>query len=267
MFTQNILIFGGIGLLGLIIMILGFRLQHGARKTVETIGALAFHIGALGILYLKVHLILFIGLAALVVSLFILVDPLKLALFLNPRIYKLVGYLLLFTAFAFSLDHFTGFPVWLWALPVVIYLAPYVAPPLKKRAGWIVALAWILVISYMGLIGYMIYAQYNPDVSTGVLEQVFPKLKLPRNEPSNYLKDYQDDFVEETNTSVTVTKPLEDTPVTEDPIEEPAADLTNPTTPEPQITPTLTEFYQEFQDLKKEHEVLKQKLKELEGTQ
>lgn len=273
MFTQNILIFGGIGILGLIIMVLGFRFQNTTRRTIETIGAIAFHVGAFGILYTKVHLILFIAIAALVLSLFILIDPLKLVLFLNPRLYKLTGYLLLFTAFAFSLDHFTGFPVWLWILPVVIYLAPYVIPPLKKQATLVVAIAWILVISYMGLIGYMIYAQYNPTVSTGVLTQVFPKLKLPRNEPSNYLKDYQDDFIEDNSATIKVTKPLETTTVTE--TTDPAQDQTTSqtTTPEPiehttqpKPLPTFREFYDEFEALKKDHEALKEKLNQLENT-
>jgi len=175
----NIIIFGLVGIIGLIIIILGFKFSNKTRKVIETTGAIIFHVGVFGILYYKVSLNLFISLVTLVISLFILIDPLKISLHLNSKLYRLFGYLTLFVAVAFSLDYFSGFPVWLWGIPLIIYLAPYLISPLKKWIKIVMLLAWLVVIFYVGLIGYVIYSKYNPSADITFVKKILPQIRVP----------------------------------------------------------------------------------------
>lgn len=179
MSEHHLLIFGLIGALGLAIIILGFKFSEKTKKVIETTGAIIFHVGVFGILYHKVSLNLFISLVALVFSLFILIDPLKIANHVNAKIYRLLGYITLFAAVAFSLDYFSGFPVWLWTIPLIIYLSPYLVSPLRKHLKLVLALSWLVVFSYVGLIGYVIYSKYNPEADVSLVQKIFPQLKIP----------------------------------------------------------------------------------------
>lgn len=183
---QHLIIFAIIGVIGLAIIILGFKFSEKTRKVIETTGAIIFHVGVFGILYHKVELNLFISLVALVISLFILIDPLKIGDHLNIKIYRLFGYITLFASVAFSLDFFSGFPVWLWTIPLVIYLSPYLISPLKKRLGLILALSWLVVFSYVGLIAYVIYAKYNPSANVAFIQKYLPQLKIPPSKDKTY---------------------------------------------------------------------------------
>lgn len=179
MFDETLIILGIIGIIGLAIIILGFKFSDKTRKVVETMGSIIFHVGVFGILYHKVNINLFISLVALVISLFILIDPLKIASHLNAKIYRLFGFLTLFAAVAFSLDYFSGFPVWLWAIPLIIYLAPYLISPLKKRQGVVLAIAWLVIFAYIGVIAYAIYVRYSlqtkqPALISELLQDVPP---------------------------------------------------------------------------------------------
>lgn len=170
---------GAIAFVGLLIIILGFKFSEKTRKAVETTGAIIFHVGVFGILYYKVSLNLFISLIMLVFSLFILIDPLKIGAHVNERIYRLFGYIALLSAVAFSLDFFSGFPVWLWSIPLVIYLSPYLVSPLRKHLKLVLFVAWMVVFSYVGLIGYVIYSKFNPDIDTSIVKKFLPQLNIP----------------------------------------------------------------------------------------
>lgn len=176
---QHLLIFAALATAGLIIIVLGLKFKETTRKVVETLGSVIFHVGVFGILYHKVPLKLWITLVALVISLFILIDPLKIAEHVNRRIYRLFGFLVLFTSAAFALDVGSGFPVWLWAMPLVLYLSPYLIPPLKERMKVILFLSWVLVIGYLSTIGYLIYARFNPEVRIAWIVDLFPPVHLP----------------------------------------------------------------------------------------
>jgi len=178
MFDQNILIFTITIVVGLAILLLGFKFSHKTRKVVETIGAILFHVGVFGILYHKVNINIFISLVALVVSLFILIDPLKIGNYLNAKIYRLVGYVFLFASVAFSLEYFSGFFVYLWAIPLVIYLLPYLISPLRKYSKTILFMAWLVVISYVVMIGYSIYVKYYPSSNLEIISKYMP-IKSP----------------------------------------------------------------------------------------
>lgn len=183
MFDQNSLIFLAIGVVGLAIMIFGFKYVDTARKVIETIGAVLFHVGAFGIIYLKTPLSLFVSIIAVVLSLFILIDPLKIGPHLHSRIYKLFGFIALFISVIFFLEYATGFPVWLWIIPVVLYLIPYLITPLKKIAWFISLVSWLLIFSYAGISGYVLYAQINPGIDTTLVSKLFPQLRLKVRTP------------------------------------------------------------------------------------
>lgn len=181
MLEKYYLIFGGIGLLGLIIMGIGFKTPRKYRSYIETIGATIFHIGAFGILYKKIALKIFVALILFVLSLFILFDPLKISEKVNKRHYRLIGFIVFFAASTFALEFFTSFPVWLWIVPIVIYLVPILVPPLKKRQILFSISSWATVIVYLSIITYLVYVQFNPNYKIAVLDSWFPEIKISNN--------------------------------------------------------------------------------------
>ncbi|EKD50540.1 MAG: hypothetical protein ACD_62C00510G0007 [uncultured bacterium] len=201
MLDQNIILFSIFILAGFLIIIFGFKFSNTTRKVIETIGAMTFHLGVFGILYNKVSLNLFISLFTLVISLFILLDPLKISMHMNDKIYKLFGHLLLCTALAFGIQFLTGFPVWPWIIPVVLYLAPYLLSPLKRFHGLINLASWLLVFAYTLTIGLVLYGHFMPGFDSSFITKRFaqqgylsqhdqdrhktrPKKSLPKEEPA-----------------------------------------------------------------------------------
>lgn len=176
MSEENLLLYFALaGFVGLVIMIIGLKLPGRPKKIFETFGAVVFHVGVFGVLYFKVSITLFISLVALVLSLFVLIDPLKIALHVQQKLYRRGGYLLLTIAAAFLMMYFTSFPVWLWLIPLVVYLLPFIMPPLKKQEALLTVMAWVCVLVYVGLITYAIYSRFYPDNANPVLTSWFTK--------------------------------------------------------------------------------------------
>ncbi|MFH1356967.1 MAG: hypothetical protein ABII18_07525 [bacterium] len=173
MFDQNIVLFSAFVLAGFFIIIIGFKFSDKTRKVIETIGAVTFHVGVFGILYHRVSLSLFISLFTLVIALFILLDPLKIATHVNVKIYKLFGYLVLCAAIAFGIEFMMGFPVWPWIIPIVIYLAPYLISPLRRFHSIILIISWILVFVYVLVIGLVIYGGFNKSFDARFITKHF----------------------------------------------------------------------------------------------
>jgi hypothetical protein len=163
MLEQYLVTFGAISLVGLLVMILGLKASANFKRALETLGAIAFHVGIFGILYHKVDIMLFMSLVALVLSLFVLIDPLKLIIYIQPRAYRITGLFLLFTSIAFSTMYFTGFPVWLWSVPLVIYLLPYTIMLFKRRQTSLQLSAWLLIVVYLALVSYSLYSRFYPN--------------------------------------------------------------------------------------------------------
>lgn len=163
MLQHYLVTFGGLSLAGLLIMILGLRANGEWKRGIETLGAVVLHVGVFGILYHKVSIVLFIALVALMLSIFVLIDPLKLSAYVQPRAYRIAGLFLLFTSVAFSTMYFTDFPVWLWTAPLVVYLLPHAIPPWKSRSSWFHFFAWMIVLVYMTLSWYSVYSRFYPD--------------------------------------------------------------------------------------------------------
>jgi hypothetical protein len=163
MTANYLLVFSGLGVLGLVIMILGLRVNNDYKRAIETFGALVLLVGVFGILYHKVSPVLFIALVTLMLSLFVLIDPLKIATYVQPRAYRAVGLFLLFASIAFSTMYVTHFPVWLWAIPLIAYLLPHAVPPWKPRSGLFHFCAWLLVLVYMSLAWYSVYNRFYPN--------------------------------------------------------------------------------------------------------
>lgn len=215
MLEQYLVTFGAISLVGLLIMILGLKASANSKRALETIGAIAFHVGIFGILYHKVDITLFTSLVALVLSLFVLIDPLKLIVYIQPRAYRITGLFLLFTSVAFSTMYFTGFPVWFWAVPLVIYLLPYTIMPFKRRQTSLQLSAWLLIVVYLALVSYSLYSRFYPDPRYTFLVSWFAKpatedvLTAPSTTPQ------PDEAETVTNGDKTLASPQNETP-TED---------------------------------------------------
>jgi len=159
--TQSTYIFVGITVIGLIIMAVGFKFSNKTRKVIETIGAITFHVGIFGILYLHVSVYLFVSLVALILSLFILFDPVKINAQIQSKIYPIAGWFLLAVAMASLVTYFTEFPLYLWIIPIVVYLLTFMIPVLKKHKGKMGMLVWLIILSYFVFIGYTISQNYK----------------------------------------------------------------------------------------------------------
>lgn len=207
--NETLILFAAIAITGLVVMLLGLRLARKARHAVETVGAIIFHVGIFGILYYKVSIELFVSLVTLVSGLFVLIDPLKVEQHLNGKIYRLVGYILLFTAVIFSMTYLTGFPVYLWAIPIVVYLAPYLVSSLRRRMKLILVMAWLIVIVYVGIIGTILYDRYDANSDMSVLSQFIPR--FPVTHLQDEVSEHEGDVVIETPMPPTEPEPL-DTP-------------------------------------------------------
>lgn len=155
--------FGLTGIVGLAIMIAGLKLSDRPKKIFETLGAVVFHVGVFGILYFKLSITLFVSLVSLVLSLFVLIDPLKISLHVNKKIYQRAGYSLLMLSLTFFTMYFTNFPVWLWLIPLVVYALPRLIPPFKKQEALLTVMASVCVFVYLALITYAVYTRFYPD--------------------------------------------------------------------------------------------------------
>lgn len=154
---------------GLVVMVFGFRFTAKTRTVVETIGAVMFHVGIFGIIYLRTSVYFFASLVALILALFILFDPLKIALHLgSPKIYKLTGWALLLAAFLFILTYLTHFPPALWTVPLVIYLSPYLIPSLKEHKGSVKLVVGLVVVGFLAYNGSIIYQRYQAGELVGL---------------------------------------------------------------------------------------------------
>lgn len=162
-------------------MILGLKASANFKRALETLGAIAFHIGIFGILYHKVDITLFMSLVALVLSLFVLIDPLKLIVYIQPRAYRITGLFLLFASVAFSTMYFTGFPVWLWSMPLVIYLLPYTIMLFRQRQTSLQLSAWLLIVVYLALVSYSLYSRFYPNPRYTFLVNWFAKPAIENN--------------------------------------------------------------------------------------
>ena len=172
MFENPITNFILVGILGLLIMVLGLKLSPRLKKIFQTIGAITVHIGIFGVLYHKVSITLFISFVALVLSLFVLIDPLKISSHINRKIYRAVGFILFFTAIAFFLMYVTHFPVWLWGIPLVLFLLSLI-PALKTKSAFLRFLGWMSIAVYLIFITYAIYSRFYPEKVDGKLTSWF----------------------------------------------------------------------------------------------
>ncbi len=271
--------------MGLAIIILGFKFSEKTRKVVETLGAIIFHVGVFGILYYKVSPNLFISLVLLVLSFFILIDPLKIGNYLNFKMYRLVGYFILFGAVVFSLDYFSHFPVWLWIIPIIIYLAPYLFTPLRAKLKYVMTLAWFVVLLYVGAIGYVMYAKYNPEAQTSnvyrTLAVVLPDLQIPDQNmpllnkkyrpkpiidpestitPAPFSTSTPDETTTDTNTTTLPnTVPIPNT------LPKPLAQNQNSNEQHLKLRQDINELLKKYDELTKENERLKRELNALKG--
>lgn len=173
MFDENILLFILVTFLGFAITFWGTRNKSEYRRYVITLGIVVAHVGLFGILYDKLSLMPFVTLVLFVVSLFVLIDPLKLSGFFPQRLCRVLGLTLLFASFAFFLMSSTGFRVWLWIFPFTLYVIPYTIPSWRAKKIYFQFWAGILVLGFLVLIGHKIYSGSYPEARVESLETLF----------------------------------------------------------------------------------------------
>lgn len=176
MFDENILLFLLVAFAGFVITYFGSRNQSEYRRYIITGGIAVAHLGIFGILYDRLSLTPFIALVLFVVSVFVLIDPLKMSKHLPDKSCRIAGLLLLFAAVAFFLMYVTGFPVWLWVFPVVIYVMPYTIPSWRSRTFVFKLGAWALVLLFVSIVSYNVYSTYFPQSAITTLDTAFAGL-------------------------------------------------------------------------------------------
>ncbi len=181
MFDENILLFLLITFVGFFITFIGSRNKSDYRRYIITGGIGVAHVGIFGILYDKLSFTPFIALVLFVVSVFVLIDPLKMSKHFPDKACRTVGLLLLFAATAFFLMYVTGFPVWLWVFPLMIYVVPYTIPSWRARLFYFRLASWVLVLLFTAIISYNIYSTYFPQAGITELDTVFAGLSNKDN--------------------------------------------------------------------------------------
>ena len=276
MFDENILLFLLITFVGFFITFVGSRNKSEYRRYIITGGIAVAHVGIFGILYDKVSFTPFVALVLFVVSVFVLIDPLKMSKHFPDKACRTAGLLLLFAATAFFLMFVTGFPVWLWVFPLTIYVVPYTIPSWRARLFYYRLAAWALVLLFSAIITYNIYSAYFPEVAVKPLDTVLagfsnkddmknnlPFLKYQRlpmqpeleQKPSNDF-ELMHNPVQETKTEPVAT-PV--TPVA--PVEVPVAD-TNTVLQTGPLLDSLKEFDARYLELKHDYQKLQEKYRE-----
>ncbi len=155
-----LLLFGGV-----IIYPITPKYFQNTKKFWFTSGTLLSHIGLYGLLWMKAPWMVALSIFLLESGLFVLADPLKIIPPPHKKLSVGIGGILTSASLTVSLSFFTKFPLWLWAIPVVLYLLIFLIPPLKKQARLIYTLALLLVVFYLGIIGFRIYHYFQNDLS------------------------------------------------------------------------------------------------------
>lgn len=236
MFDENILLFLLITFVGFFITFIGSRNKSDYRRYIITGGTGVAHVGIFGILYDKLSFTPFISLVLFVVSVFVLIDPLKMSKHFPDKACRTVGLLLLFAATAFFLMYVTGFPVWLWVFPLMIYVMPYTIPSWRARLFYFRLGAWALVLLFAAIISYNIYSTYFPQAGITELDTVFAGLSNKDN-----IKDkLQLPFQAKTNSIDAEHKPSNDFELIHNPISQNSKDASKATNPAEQMSTTTT---------------------------
>ncbi|MBI4411466.1 MAG: hypothetical protein HY541_03165 [Deltaproteobacteria bacterium] len=156
------------------------------KKLWITVGTILIHIGAYGLLWLHLPGVVFVSLLLFEAGLFVVWDPFHLCPPPQKKLVNTIGFIVTAAGVIISLSIFTSFPLWLWALPLIIALLPYVVPPLGRQSRSILALSIILVIVYLGIMGLNTWRRLVPEgektVGTGLAGSETKSEKTPAPE-------------------------------------------------------------------------------------
>ncbi len=157
------ILFSLLGILGILILYpITPRYFPETKKFWITCGLILAHIGLYGLLWLHTHKVATVSLFLTEGGIFLIWDPFALC----PEIYRnsvrVVGDILLGLGIIISLSFFTKFPLWLWTIPAVGLLLPYLIPPLHRHVKWILTTSLALMIIYLTIIGSRIYHHFYP---------------------------------------------------------------------------------------------------------
>lgn len=139
------------------------RYFSNTKKLWVTIGAILFHIGLYGLLWLHLVHILTLSLFFVEGGVFVLWNPLHIFAETYRKPARLVGNLLIVSGAIISVSYYTSFPFWPWAIPAIGFLVPFLIPPLRSYSKLILTLATLLILFYGSIIGYRIYNQFRPQ--------------------------------------------------------------------------------------------------------
>ncbi len=137
------------------------RYFSNTKKLWVTIGAVLFHIGLYGLLWLHLVHVLTLSLFFVEGGIFVLWNPLHIFAETYRKPARLVGNLLIACGAIISVSYYTLFPFWPWAIPAIGFLIPFLIPPLRRYSKLILTLSTLLILLYGSIIGYRVYNQFR----------------------------------------------------------------------------------------------------------
>lgn len=196
-----------LGVLGIVILYpITPRYFPETKKFWITCGLILAHIGLYGLLWLHTHKVAAVSLFLVEGGAFLVWDPFSLCPEIYRKIVRVVGDILFGLGIILSLSYFTKFPLWLWSIPAMGLLLPYLIPPLHQYIKLILALSLALMIAYLGVIGLRIYRQFYPlsqlEISLPVENQLVVPLFQPEPKPHVSQLEEENRKLKQENTSL-----------------------------------------------------------------
>lgn len=135
------------------------------KKVAYTLGGILSHTGLYGILWIVVPHFILISILLLELGILMLWDPLGWFPPQHKKNMHLISYVLIVAGLVTGISFAELFPLWLWILPIVIYLIPQVVKPWRQHNRLFVAASISISVAYCILIGFKIHKYFQDDIS------------------------------------------------------------------------------------------------------
>lgn len=153
-------------LIGLIIIFpLTPKFFPNEKRVAYTLGMILAHAGLYGILWIVTPHFILISILLFELGILMLWDPLGWFPPQHKKNIQLISYVLIVASLVTGISFADLFPLWLWILPIVIYLIPQVVKSWRQHNRLFVAASISISVAYCILIGFKIHKYFQDDMS------------------------------------------------------------------------------------------------------
>lgn len=145
------------------------------KKVAYTLGVILAHTGLYGILWIVVPHFILISILLFELGILMLWDPLGWFPPQHKKNMHLISYVLIVAGLVTGISFAELFPLWLWILPIAIYLMPQLVKPWRQHNRLFVAASISISVAYCILIGFKIHKYFQDDISDA---QPLPSVEL-----------------------------------------------------------------------------------------